>query len=188
MDTLIPATATIAFWINAKFNGKISDSDFVNACETHLNMVLPTPSQRVHVNATDCALNSHQVLRQNADGTWALVARENSLVALDSSAAKQALLDHLTTAIDVLTALPTVGSRAEIDDVLDHMYSPHLPPLPGRLRESLELAIRIRMVCRQSFAATDVPSSPSSANLVTTQLREIDDLALSLICAIASNA
>ena len=188
MDTLIPATASIAMWINAKVKGNISDSDFANACESHLNMVIPIPKAPVQVNSTDCALDRHQILRQGVDGRWSVIERDNSLVALDPTAAKQALLDSLAAAVELLTSLPTVGTRAEIDDILDHMYSPHLPPLPGRIRESLELAIRIRLVCLKSLSASEIPSSPSSANAMTQQLREIDDLALGLICAIASNA
>ena len=188
MDSIIPATATIAFWINAKVGGMISDTDFANACESHLGMALAIPDHRVQINSSEIALDRHHILGQTPSGKWVITQRDNSLVALDPTSAKQTLLENISAAVDMLTELPTIGTRDDIDEALGQLYSPHLPPLPARLRESLELAIRIRLVCQKALVNSQVPSSPSRETLVIHQLRHLDDLALALICAIASNA
>lgn len=188
MESLLPITVHLAFWINAKFGGRISDSDYANACETLIGYSLPLPTRRAQSNLTDCALDSHHILRADVNGKWQIIQRENSLTALDPAAAKQALLAELANGVVTLNSLPTLGSRSEIDDSLNQQAFPHLPSLSPKTRESLDLALRIRLVCVQARETVQVPSSPSSADLTRNFLREIDTLALSLICALASNA
>lgn len=188
MESLIPATANIAFWINAKVAGKISDSDFANACESLLGIHLAIPHTRAQVSSLECALDHHHILRQSLTGVWEIVERDNRLVAYDPAAARTALLTELEQATTILQSIATLGSRSDIDEQLDSMYSPHLPPLRGNYRESLEMALRVRLVCQRALASAEVPSSPSAESSVRSSLRLIDDLALSLICAIASNA
>lgn len=188
MESLIPATANIAFWINAKVAGKITNSDFTNACETLLGFTLPVPLARVQANSHEIALSRTQVLRQSPAQEWEVIERDNSLMAFDPSSARLALLSELEEATHLLSSMATLGSRDSIDDELSHMYSPHLPALEGKQRHALDLALRVRLVCHLAVAESQVPSSPSSQTALRTQLRTLDDLALSLICAIASNA
>lgn len=188
MEALIPPVISMTFWLNAKHQGKISDSDFQNACESIVGIALPKPSQRAQCNSTECALDSHRILRQEASGVWSVVARENSLVALDPTSARQALFQELTQATQVLADLATVGQREVLDEQLNSLFTPHLPAIASHHREALDMALRIRLVCLRALEHSTVPSSPSQESALRDQLRHLDDLALSLICAIASNA
>ena len=188
MEALVPPVVSMTFWINAKHQGKISDTDFQNSCETIIGRVLPMPAQRAQCNSTECAMDSGTILRQEASGTWSVIDRTNSLVALDASSARQTLYEELASATHVLSDLATVGNREELDEQLRSLFTPHLPSIPGQHREAFDMALRIRLVCLRTLELSGVPSSPSQENSLRNQLRHLDDLALSLICAIASNA
>ncbi len=190
MQTPIPTSALLAFWLNAWNRGIITDSDAANALEATTNSGLALPLEMTYAIAlTDSVILSRElVLTASHTFQWHYVSRENTVALPDPAFARQAFLDALEQSTGALTELDLIGSRDEVDQALDDLDHLHLPYISERDFTTFHNALRTRVAAHFARTHSLSAASPSQDQKRIQILTKLEVTCVDLMCAIASTA
>ena len=190
MQTPIPTSALLAFWLNAWNRGVITDSDAKNALEatTHTDLALPSEMTYAIALTESVVLSRDLVLTASHTSEWHYVTRENTVALPDPGFARNAFLDALSHSTEALTELDIIGSRNEVDQALDDLDNLHLPYISERDFTTFHNALRTRVAAHYARTHSIAASSPSQDQKRIAILTKLEVTCVELMCAIASTA
>lgn len=190
MQTPIPTSALLAFWLNAWNRGQITDSDARNALEATIDTPLALPREMSLAIALphSVVLSRQLILAQDHSHKWHYVERENTVAVPDPGFARRDFMDALAASAQALTELDVIGSREEVDEALDALDHLHLPGISERDFTTFNNALRTRVAAHHARTHSMAIASPSQDHRRIEILTQLENRCVALMCAIASTA
>jgi hypothetical protein len=190
LQTPIPTSALLAFWLNAWNRGVITESDAINALEAtaQLGLQLPVDMEYAIALSDSVILSRELVLTETSTTGWHYVDRNNTVAIPDPAFARQEFLAALSQSTEALTELDLIGSREEIDQALDDLDHLHLPYISERDFTTFHNAVRTRVAAHYARTHSLAVASPSQDQQRIRILTKLEVTCVDLMCAIASTA
>ncbi len=145
---------------------------------------------KLDVDFGACVINRQLILGYSnvPSQKWTLYRIEHEIPDLDAKLARISIAQIIEQSSATLSALALTGNRDPIDQALAKLPSLHLPPAhSSRVRNDLDLATRILVICQLSSDQAQAVHSRSSDLRKSEELNRLKNAALDLL-AISSFA
>lgn len=190
MQTPIPPSVLLTFWLNAWKRRQISDSDARNALEFVTNSALALPQSIDYAIATphEVILTRADVMARDTSGRWTYLTRENTVGFPDLNFARKSFFDAISASADALTTLDISGSREEVDNAMAELEHQHLPHIDEREYTAFHNALRTRVAAHHAQTHSAAVASRSQDVARIEILTRLENACVEFMCAIASTA